>query len=159
VEKPKGLEEWEKRLVESADSKRKATVAQLCKFALVSREMMLTMYRLLGILLYVPLGLSICLQTLIISRSARIHIQPKEEARNIQGRHRRATGQLDCPCVSKVKLIPGIWPRICSRSPIVQWTRTCPTPKKTYKAPSRTIQDYRSSRSRRIWIRLSRSKD
>lgn len=31
VEKPKGLEEWEKRLVESADSKRKATVAQLCK--------------------------------------------------------------------------------------------------------------------------------
>jgi hypothetical protein len=31
VEKPKGLEEWEKRLVESADSKRKATVAQLCE--------------------------------------------------------------------------------------------------------------------------------
>jgi hypothetical protein len=31
VEKPKGLEEWEKRLVETADNKRKATVAQLCE--------------------------------------------------------------------------------------------------------------------------------
>lgn len=31
IEKPKGLEEWEKRLVETADNKRKATVAQLCE--------------------------------------------------------------------------------------------------------------------------------
>jgi hypothetical protein len=42
MEKPKGLEEWEKRLVESADSKRKATVAQLCEYLLVDCEMMLT---------------------------------------------------------------------------------------------------------------------
>jgi hypothetical protein len=31
AEKPKGLEDWEKRLVEKADNKRKATVAQLCE--------------------------------------------------------------------------------------------------------------------------------
>lgn len=31
VDKPKGLEDWEKKLVEKADNKRKATVAQLCK--------------------------------------------------------------------------------------------------------------------------------
>jgi hypothetical protein len=43
MEKPKGLEEWEKRLVESADSKRKATVAQLCEYFLGYCEMMLTM--------------------------------------------------------------------------------------------------------------------
>lgn len=30
-EKPRGLEEWEKKLLEKADNKRKATVAQLCK--------------------------------------------------------------------------------------------------------------------------------
>lgn len=42
MEKPKGLEEWEKRLVESADSKRKATVAQLCEYFLVVCEKMLT---------------------------------------------------------------------------------------------------------------------
>jgi non-specific serine/threonine protein kinase len=33
VEKPKGLEDWEKKLVEKADNKRKATVAQLCKLS------------------------------------------------------------------------------------------------------------------------------
>jgi len=42
VEKPKGLEEWEKRLVESADSKRKATVAQLCESAYVHQRNVLT---------------------------------------------------------------------------------------------------------------------
>lgn len=31
VEKPRGLEDWEKKLVEKADNKRKATVAQLCE--------------------------------------------------------------------------------------------------------------------------------
>jgi len=42
MEKPKGLEEWEKRLVESADSKRKATVAQLCEYFLVYATIRLT---------------------------------------------------------------------------------------------------------------------
>lgn len=35
VEKPKGLEDWEKRLVEKAENKRKATVAQLCKHSIL----------------------------------------------------------------------------------------------------------------------------
>lgn len=31
IEKPRGLEEWEKKLLEKAENKRKATVAQLCQ--------------------------------------------------------------------------------------------------------------------------------
>ena len=53
AEKPKGLEDWEKRLVEKAENKRKATVAQLCKLHLLPfRQYHADRFRFLGILLY-----------------------------------------------------------------------------------------------------------
>jgi hypothetical protein len=54
VEKPKGLEDWEKRLVENAENKRKATVAQLCKLEEKIRVVTpADKCRLLRVLLYV----------------------------------------------------------------------------------------------------------
>jgi len=138
MEKPKGLEEWEKRLVESADSKRKATVAQLCESLLEYSEIALTVQTSWSTTVRGNEQFPFCLRMLIISRSTRIHLEPKEETRDIQGRHRRATGQLAFSH-GLHELISGIRPRIRKRGPIIQWPRTCPPPKKTYKAPSGAI--------------------
>jgi hypothetical protein len=56
VEKPKGLEDWEKKLVEKAENKRKATVAQLCRLSSCVAEYTANETRLLGILLFVCLA-------------------------------------------------------------------------------------------------------
>jgi hypothetical protein len=139
MEKPRGLEEWEKRLVESADSKRKATVAQLCEYFLVDCEMTLTMQTFWNTTVryktpdyYLPSHTN---HQSICSDTSRTERRDSRHSRPIPTNDRSASP----PTFSSGELIAGIRPRIRQRGPIIQRPRTCPPPKETYKAPSRAI--------------------
>ena len=63
------------------------------------------------------------------------------------------------PHMTLSELILGLRPRIRKRGPIIQRSRTCPPPKKTYKASGRAVQDHRPGWSGRIRFRIPCSKD
>ena len=89
IEKERSLELWEREMLEKAEVRRKATVAQICGcLNPCGMECLLSIIRFPGLLLYALEDR--CVNTAdnrnFLSRPSRLHLQPQKASRSFQGR-------------------------------------------------------------------------